>query len=434
MVANAVSLGDSLIDDNRERGVFRVHRRAMVDPAVLDAEWGKIFDRCWLYVGHESELSAPHDFKARTVGRRPLIFTRREDGGVSVFINSCTHRGALLCRAKSGNGRFLKCFYHAWTFDTSGQLVALPDEASYGSGFDRSRLALASPPRVESYRGFWFVNFDADAVDLRTYLGDAAEVIDLFCDQGLDDGIEVLEGTHDYSMRANWKLLVENSFDGYHALPTHQRYLEMVQASRVDLSARFRPAADGSQTSFATELGNGHAMVSGTSSLGRELTGRAKDIDDARRVIYAERFGAEKARRMAGTRNLLIFPNLVLIDLVMGMVVRTFEPVTPDSLRVTAWQLAPRNEDAELHRIRLDNFLTFWGPGGFATPDDVEALECCQKGYAGVAELPWSDVSRGMSKQHPNAMDETQMRSFWRRWNELLHGVPMTYEHRGAAG
>jgi p-cumate 2,3-dioxygenase subunit alpha len=104
MVANAVSLGDSLIDDNRERGVFRVHRRAMVDPAVLDAEWGKIFDRCWLYVGHESELSAPHDFKARTVGRRPLIFTRREDGGVSVFINSCTHRGALLCRAKSGNG------------------------------------------------------------------------------------------------------------------------------------------------------------------------------------------------------------------------------------------------------------------------------------------------------------------------------------------
>jgi p-cumate 2,3-dioxygenase subunit alpha len=107
--------------------------------------------------------------------------------------------------------------------------------------------------------------------------------------------------------------------------------------------------------------------------------------------------------------------------------------VTPDSLRVTAWQLAPRNEDAELHRIRLDNFLTFWGPGGFATPDDVEALECCQKGYAGVAELPWSDVSRGMSKQHPNAMDETQMRSFWRRWNELLHGVPMTYEHRGTA-
>ena len=86
---------------------------------------------------------------------------------------------------------------------------------------------------------------------------------------------------------------------------------------------------------------------------------------------------------MNGSRNLLIFPNLIIIDLVMGMVVRTFEPLAPDYQHVTAWQLAIRDEDPELRRLRLDNFLTFWGPGGLATPDDVEALECCQRGFAG---------------------------------------------------
>lgn len=116
----------------------------------------------------------------------------------------------------------------------------------------------------------------------------------------------------------------------------------------------------------------------------------------------------------------------------MGMVVRTFEPVTPDYQQVTAWQLAIRNEHPAVREARLDNFLTFWGPGGRAAPDDVEALECCQRGFAGVEELPYSDVSRGMLKKHVNSLDELQMRTFWRRWNELMVGTPMSFEHRPA--
>ena len=183
---------------------------------------------------------------------------------------------------------------------------------------------------------------------------------------------------------------------------------------------------------MGTELGNGHGTVGGLAGLGRDLHGRAKEIDDARRARYVELFGEEKASRMNGSRNLLVFPNLILIDLRMGMVVRTFEPITPDYQHVTAWQLAPRNEDPELHATRLDNFLTFWGPGGLATPDDVEALECCQRGFAASKELSWSDISRGMLKQHPNANDELQMRTFWRRWHELIDGTPIAYEHRGS--
>src|SRR5919112_880863 len=73
---------------------------------------------------------------------------------------------------------------------------------------------------------------------------------------------------------------------------------------------------------------------------------------------------------------------------------------------------------------RLDAFLTFYGPGGFATPDDVEALELVQQGLANWHEDRWSEMSRGMGKESEQLnSDEHHLRIFWRRWNELM-GVP----------
>jgi len=60
----------------------------------------------------------------------------------------------------------------------------------------------------------------------------------------------------------------------------------------------------------------------------------------------------------------------------------------------SAWR-SGKEESAEHRVLRLDNFLTFLGPGGFATPDDVEMLESCQRGFVN-REVAWSDISRGM--------------------------------------
>lgn len=103
----------------------------------------------------------------------------------------------------------------------------------------------------------------------------------------------------------------------------------------------------------------------------------------------------------------------------MAITVRTFFPISPDYMEVNAWNLGPAEEDMEDSELRLDNFLTFLGPGGFATPDDVEMLEACQRGFAN-REVAWSDISRGMLREHPSISDELQIRTFWRRWHELL--------------
>jgi p-cumate 2,3-dioxygenase alpha subunit len=422
--------------DDRETPRFRVHRSAMVEPEILEEERRLIFDRSWLYVGHESELPKPHDFRARNVGGRPIIMSRHTDGSLRVFVNSCPHRGMQIETRPEGNGRFLKCFYHGWSFNTAGDLVAIPDEKSYGDNFDRHNLCLSRPPRVDSYRGFVFLAWTADIEDLPTYLGGACDVIDSFADQS-ETGMRVIGGSHLYAAKANWKLLSENSYDGYHALTTHHRYLAMLKDSGKDLATVMGRSGG---PALAWDLGHGHAVIGGTDGSGGRNTGLGRDLPSdaalkkqtARRDHFAELYGEDWANRMFASRNLVIFPNLAMVDLIMGITIRTYFPVAPDYMEVTAWSLQPSDDEPELQAMRQENFLTFWGPAGLATPDDIEALERCQQGFAAYQHAPWSDISRGMARQHPTAVDELQMRTFWREWDRRMTGtvhppeVPLT--------
>lgn len=417
--------GPYVIDD-RHTPRFRVHRGTMVDQDILEQERRLVFDRSWLYVGHESEIENPHDFRTRSVGGRPVILTRDADGAVRVFVNSCPHRGMQIETRGEGHGRFLKCFYHGWSFSTSGDLVALPGEDSYGPDFDRHNLCLARPPRVESYRGFVFLCWTDDIVDLVTYLGGAADVLDLFADQS-EAGMQIIGGSHIYAAKANWKLLSENSADGYHALTTHHRYLAMLKDSGKDLSMVF---AAGSAPNTGWDLGHGHTVITGAdgtggrnSGLGRDLRGGALERQVARRNRFAELYGADWTNRMFSGRNLIVFPNLAVIDLIMGITIRTYHPIAPGYMEVTAWSLQPRDDDPELRHMRQENFLTFWGPAGLATPDDIEALERCQRGFAAWDVAPWNDISRGMGSERKLFTDELQMRVFWREWDRRMSGT-----------
>src|SRR5436309_8404488 len=82
---------------------FEVNRSVLVEPQILELERRRIFDRCWIYVGHESEVRAPGDFKTRTVCGRPVILSRDSKNAVRVFLNTCRHRGTMVLREAEGN-------------------------------------------------------------------------------------------------------------------------------------------------------------------------------------------------------------------------------------------------------------------------------------------------------------------------------------------
>lgn len=415
---------DLIIDDG-DRGIFRYHRSSMTSPDILELEKERIFDRCWLYLGHESELEKPGDYRRRTVAGRPLIFVRGDDGQVRAFYNSCPHRGAMLCRRDEGNAKVFQCFYHAWTFGIHGELAGFPDREGYSDQFDWAAMGLVSPPRVDSYRGFYFVSFNRHVEDLRTFLAGAAEHLDFIADQS-EVSMKVNRGSHQYTIRSNWKLLTENGIDGYHLLPLHRSYFEFLYNL-----ARETPGAsllENWEPGTVQSLGNGHAVAVSRGSAGRAvalwhpLLGEETKEEITRiRERLVERFGEERACQIAdNNRFILIYPNLFIYDF-LYTTIKVHWPTAPDRTEVTGWHLVPSDHSAELLARRLDNFLTLAGPGGFAIPDDIEAIESCQAGLqAGGVE--WSDASRGMHRQALTS-DELQMRTFWRQWHGQLMGL-----------
>ncbi len=417
--------GSGFVMEDPERFLFRVARRAFTEDAVLEAERREIFDTCWLYLGHGSEIARNGDFLTRSVGGRELVFNRDRGGAVHAFLNTCPHRGATLVREPRGNSISFQCFYHGWAFNVNGRFASRYAEGNYGEGHYSGGCADLTPtPRLEHYRDFYFINFDRNAVSLSDYLAGAKEYIDIVADHGAD-GMEIVGGDQSYFINANWKLLAENSVDGFHGVPTHSTYFDYLQSvGGVRLGDDVGAAFRGSMKN----LGNGHAVIEYPSPWGRPVArwtpawGEDKrEVIEAGRTRLIKAYGQERGQRMAEySRNMVIFPNLVIND-IMAITVRTFQPLAPDRMAVSAWALGVKGEDERVRALRLFNFLEFLGPGGLATPDDVEALESCQRGYRNLREAPWNDISKGMPRgANARTDDEEQMRCFWREWDRRI--------------
>ena len=221
-------------------------------------------------------------------------------------------------------------------------------------------------------------------------------------------------------------MLVENSVDDYHLVTTHSTWLNYMRNSGVNVTptkGHMLPTKG-----FGLDLGNGHLTTDNPNYRGRPVARwisvygeEAKADIDAIRAELVARLGEARAARVADTnRNLVVFPNLVIND-GSSVTVRHFTPVAPDLMHVTAWALGPVEETEAQRARRLHAFLTFYGPGGFATPDDVAALELAQQGYAAWREVPWTDLSRGMgNSQEQLATDEGHLRVFWRKWDQMM--------------
>ena len=409
---------------------FRVNREAFRSEEVLARERRLIWDQSWLYLGHETELPKRGDFKQRTLAGRPLIFARDSTNRVRAYLNSCPHRGTILCRETEGNAKTFQCFYHAWTFANTGELVGIPDPAAYPPerGF-AAEMGLRTVPRIENYRGFVFVSFAAEGESFESHLGNAKDYLDLMAEHS-DTGLEVIPGTHMYAIRGNWKLAVENAMDGYHFSPTHVTFVEYLKTTGYVTS---------DEGGRAITLENGHSVLVFSGHGGRVgmqweprfgEAQREKTEENVRRL--AARIGEERAKRVASTSRILyLFPNLLLFD-IEGLAARQLEPVRPDFTDVRAWELAPAGESAEERELRIKILGSFIGPGGLATPDDVEAYECVQRGVVATAGDPranvdWSDISRGMAReaegQPARNVDEAGIRGFWRHWDDVVNGA-----------
>ncbi len=89
---------------------------------MYQRELDSIFKRSWLFVGHESMIPKPGDFRTTYMADDAVIVCRDKESRVRVLLNKCRHRGGnKVCQFDMGNANIFHCSYHGWSYDTAGR-------------------------------------------------------------------------------------------------------------------------------------------------------------------------------------------------------------------------------------------------------------------------------------------------------------------------
>jgi glycine betaine catabolism A len=192
------------------------------DPAAFAREQELIFESQWLCAVRSGDIPDPGQFQVVQAGRESVLVVRQRDGGLRAFLNVCRHRGARLCLEESGQvSRYLRCAYHAWSYDLGGRLTAAPNLARMAD-IDRDEYGLVRVA-LREWLGYAWVCLASEPPSFEETVCGAvadrlgsAEAIDAYQLPELAVGRRI-----SYDVAANWKLIVENFMECYHCATIH---------------------------------------------------------------------------------------------------------------------------------------------------------------------------------------------------------------------
>ena len=379
---------------------WRLHGSIYTSREIFAIEQQQLFHDNWLYVGHESEVREPGDYKTTFAGVQPVIVARgADDGEIRVLLNRCRHRGSAVCHDDTGNANYFRCPYHGWTYRNSGELRGITYDDAYPD-LDRSKLGLVRLPRVGKYSGFIFASFAPDGPSLEDYLGNARKYLDIVARQG-PDGIRLSAGAHKLQYNNNWKLQIENTIDNYHFGFVHRSFLDVL-ADRLGQAPPIMQNVMNNPEWRTIDLGNGHSVHEfGDPETGNNQ-GQLGDLPF----------------------NLIVFPNLCFV----GAQLRHVLPKKPARTEVRLYPIMHEGEPDDANAAILRVHEGFYGPAGMGGADDIEvAFDRVGDGMQAIEE-DWLIMSRGMHREQPgdngtligHAADELPQRAFYRRWREQM--------------
>ncbi|MEO0963090.1 MAG: aromatic ring-hydroxylating dioxygenase subunit alpha, partial [Pseudomonadota bacterium] len=192
---------------------------AYTDPDVYEREVALIMRKSWLPLARVDQVAKPGDYISLDLFGQPVMVVHGKDGEIRTMSRVCLHRAAPLTEDGAGHRNLFTCPYHAWSYDTAGDLVRTPLMEG-ANGFDEmsaTEKGCRLPQiRTEVWNGFIMANLDEDAEPFAPQVAGFTRFFDKF---NLDDLVVVK--TLDFPSNWNWKVLVENFMEAYHHIATH---------------------------------------------------------------------------------------------------------------------------------------------------------------------------------------------------------------------
>jgi Rieske 2Fe-2S family protein len=342
-------------------GVLTLPARCYTDPAHLEREMETIHCRMWLCAGRAEALPAAGCYVLRQVGNADLILLRDEEGRLAAFHNVCRHRGTRLCRQPEGRlPSRIQCGYHGWTYRLDGTLAKAPHmdgvEGFREADYPLRRVAVAE------WDGHVFLNLADAPAPLSDQLAGLPEK---FRPWRMEE-LRMVE-RRSYSLRANWKLVVQNYSECLHCPIAHP----LLQQQSHYLSGDNEPPRP-------TYLGGRMDLREGVSTLSLDGTTNRRCLaglspEDRRRVYYYA-----------------ILPNLLLNLHPDYMLTFTLWPRAADRTEIVCeWHFHPD----EVGRPGFDprGAIDFWD---LTNRQDWELSELAQEGIASRGYVPGPYSSR----------------------------------------
>ncbi|PZQ60224.1 MAG: aromatic ring-hydroxylating dioxygenase subunit alpha [Phenylobacterium zucineum] len=397
-----------------------INRRIYGDAEVHALELERIFARCWLFIGHESQIPNPGDFVTTYMGEDPVLLTRDQDGKIGVFLNNCPHKGRTVCELDQGNQRLFVCPYHGWSFRSNGELAVVPylNDAYFGE-MDRTKHGLKRCAQVDSYRGLIFATWDPEAPSLVDYLGDMAWYLDIALNRHAA-GTQLIGPPQKFRVKANWKTGSENFISDF----SHAQTIAHASAFKISGGAGQAPPDGGSQANPAPGhglfmyLGGGHLQY-GT----REHN--ALHAPDAQSRL-GELRGGGYIDIAAGT----IFPNLSFNLMPSVSDLRVWMPKGPHEMEVWTWGLVDAHLADDQKTQLYRGFQGAFGVAGMLEQDDGDQWQSVSAGAQGyIGRNEWNHLGMGLGHEFaredmPGQMglliSEANARAFYRRWRDLI--------------
>ena len=418
-----------------------VHHSVYVDPAIFEIELTRIFERSWIYVGHESQVARPGDYYATRIGHHPVVMVRGNDQKIRVFFNRCLHKGAQLVGEGCGTaGKALRCGYHGWIYDLHGALRSVPARGGYEGCAVRAgaeEFALRSIACVEQHRGFIFARIAAEGPRFTDWLGPLAGSLDNFVDRAPEGEVEVAGGVLRYEHACNWKFFVENTLDALHPMVVHQ------SAARSAREVAVAPGADqnalafelqalapfaGSYT-FYDDMGgrvmpHGHADLGGAASIHSNYK---EDPDYLSAMIAA--YGERRAREILALsrNNSLAYPSLMFKAPMQLM--RVVRPLAVDRTLIETWHFRLKGAPASILSRTLAYSTLVNSSAGMVGPDDHQIYRQLQSGLA-TSQVEWVEMSRYSGAGEASAdgsigvkgTSDAMFRGQFAAWQTLMRG------------
>ena len=186
---------------------------------IAKKEWDSFFQNHPQLIGMSGDLLEPDTFFTIDDFGTPILATRDREGKFRAFLNACRHRGVRVAHEARGKAVKFTCPFHAWTYASSGDLVAIPNNDHFGE-VDKTCMGLVELPAVEKY-GLLFVHPQPDgAIDVDALLGNFKSEI-----EDADYGRLQYLGETEIDMNLNWKLANDTFGETYHFQKLHKNTL-----------------------------------------------------------------------------------------------------------------------------------------------------------------------------------------------------------------